>query len=60
MYSIIYSSGGEVRNSGIFAGISEVGIEFVMKERIVRGLFLFNQQAIRNVVLGGFGAGVFR
>jgi len=31
-----------------------------MKERMVRVLFLFNQQGIRNVVLGIFGAGVFR
>jgi uncharacterized protein (TIGR02452 family) len=54
---------GEVRNSWYcyFAGIGdEVTIEAEMRERMARILFLFDQQGIRNVVLGSFGTGVFR
>jgi len=41
---------------------SDVGarIEGVMRERMARILFLFEQQGLRNVVLGSFGTGVFR
>ena len=35
-------------------------IEGVMRERMARILFLFEQQGIRNIVLGSFGTGVFR
>lgn len=41
---------------------SDVGarIESVMRERMARILFLFEQQGLRNIVLGSFGTGVFR
>ena len=41
---------------------SDVGarIEGVMRERMARILFLFEQQGLRNIVLGSFGTGVFR
>ncbi|KAH9966277.1 hypothetical protein BJV74DRAFT_869526 [Russula compacta] len=35
-------------------------IEGVMRERMARILFLFEQQGLRNIVLGSFGTGVFR
>lgn len=35
-------------------------IEGTMRERMARILFLFEQQGIRNIVLGSFGTGVFR
>ena len=35
-------------------------IESVMRERMARILFLFEQQGLRNIVLGSFGTGVFR
>jgi uncharacterized protein (TIGR02452 family) len=42
--------------------VSDVGvrIESVMRERMARILFLFEQQGLRNIVLGSFGTGVFR
>jgi uncharacterized protein (TIGR02452 family) len=41
---------------------SDVGtrIESVMRERMARILFVFEQQGLRNIVLGSFGTGVFR
>jgi hypothetical protein len=60
---LVWLSIAAVRNSwhGFFAGIGEeVRIDAAMKEKMVRVLFLFNQRGIRNVVLGSFGAGVFR
>lgn len=48
---------GEVRKTGKDA---EDKIETVMKERMARVLFLFNQQGVKNVVLGSFGTGVFQ
>lgn len=41
---------------------SDVGarIESVMRERMARILFLFEQRGLRNIVLGSFGTGVFR
>ncbi|KAG2142305.1 uncharacterized protein EDB93DRAFT_613575 [Suillus bovinus] len=38
----------------------EKPIEFVMKERMARILFLFEQQGAKNLVLGSFGTGVFQ
>ncbi|KAI0254403.1 hypothetical protein BJV78DRAFT_1273944 [Lactifluus subvellereus] len=35
-------------------------IEGTMRERMARILFLFEQQGLRNIVLGSFGTGVFR
>jgi len=35
-------------------------IEGVMRERMARILLLFEQQGLRNIVLGSFGTGVFR
>jgi uncharacterized protein (TIGR02452 family) len=39
---------------------TEKEIECVMKERMARILFLFEEKGIRNLVLGSFGTGVFR
>jgi len=39
---------------------TEQEIESVMKERMARILFLFEQSGVRNLVLGSFGTGVFR
>ncbi|KAK7692313.1 hypothetical protein QCA50_003938 [Cerrena zonata] len=38
----------------------EKKIRKTMKERMARILFLFEQQGIKNIVLGSFGTGVFR
>ena len=38
----------------------EAKIQKIMRERMGRILFLFEQQGIRNIVLGSFGTGVFR
>jgi uncharacterized protein (TIGR02452 family) len=38
----------------------EKPIESVMKERMARILFLFEQQGAKNIVLGSFGTGVFQ
>ncbi|KAG0708637.1 hypothetical protein DFH29DRAFT_794953 [Suillus ampliporus] len=38
----------------------EKRIESIMKERMARILFLFEQQGARNIVLGSFGTGVFQ
>ncbi|KAG1836089.1 hypothetical protein DFJ58DRAFT_719185 [Suillus subalutaceus] len=38
----------------------EEPIESVMKERMARILFLFEQQGAKNIVLGSFGTGVFQ
>lgn len=38
----------------------EKPIEYVMKERMARILFLFEQQGAKNIVLGSFGTGVFQ
>lgn len=38
----------------------EKPIETVMKERMARILFLFEQQGAKNIVLGSFGTGVFQ
>ncbi|KAJ2930172.1 hypothetical protein H1R20_g6968, partial [Candolleomyces eurysporus] len=38
----------------------EEKIEIVMKERMGRLLYLFEQQGVRNLILGSFGTGVFR
>ncbi|KAL4079127.1 hypothetical protein J3A83DRAFT_4356108 [Scleroderma citrinum] len=35
-------------------------IEAAMRERMARILFLFEQQGVKNIVLGSFGTGVFR
>jgi uncharacterized protein (TIGR02452 family) len=48
---------GVARRAGDTA---EARIEVAMKERMARILFLFNQQGVRNLVLGSFGTGVFR
>lgn len=46
---------------GKVAGAAEeVKIEKAMKERMARILYLFEQQGVRDVVLGSFGTGVFR
>ena len=39
---------------------TERGIELVMRERMARILFLFEQHGVRNLVLGSFGTGVFQ
>ncbi|KAG1723128.1 uncharacterized protein EDB91DRAFT_184285 [Suillus paluster] len=39
---------------------TEKHIESVMKERMARILFLFEQQGAKNIVLGSFGTGVFQ
>ncbi|KII95608.1 hypothetical protein PLICRDRAFT_222654 [Plicaturopsis crispa FD-325 SS-3] len=55
---------GVVRNSlhGRTAGKekTDVRIRSVMRQRMARILFLFEQQGRRNLVLGSFGTGVFR
>ena len=46
---------------GMVAGGSVEGkIEVAMRERMARILFLFEKQAVQDVVLGSFGTGVFR
>ena len=46
---------------GMMAGNSVEGqIETTMRERMARILFLFEQQAVQDVVLGSFGTGVFK
>lgn len=52
---------GDVRKSapGVVSGV-EVGIEKEMTERMGRILYLFEQQGMKNIVLGTFGTGVFR
>ncbi|KAG6830635.1 hypothetical protein H0H92_015727 [Tricholoma furcatifolium] len=39
---------------------TEEKIERVMKERMARILFLFEQQGVKHIVLGSFGTGVFQ
>lgn len=54
---------GVVRKSffGQVAGKNVEGqIERVMRERMARSLFLFEQQGVPNLVLGSFGTGVFQ
>ncbi|EIN06750.1 hypothetical protein PUNSTDRAFT_145255 [Punctularia strigosozonata HHB-11173 SS5] len=54
---------GVARNTlfGRVGGQSEEArIAEAMKERMARILFLFEQQGVRNVVLGSFGTGVFK
>jgi hypothetical protein len=38
----------------------EAEIEHVMKERMARVLYLFENQGVRNLILGSFGTGVFQ
>jgi uncharacterized protein (TIGR02452 family) len=38
----------------------ESDLEVAMKERMARVLYAFEQKAVRNLVLGSFGTGVFR
>jgi len=38
----------------------ENDLDAAMKERMARILYLFEQQGVRNLVLGSFGTGVFR
>jgi uncharacterized protein (TIGR02452 family) len=46
---------------GLIGGKDEEGkIETAMRERMARILFLFEQQGVKNLVLGSFGTGVFR
>ncbi|KAG1824416.1 uncharacterized protein BJ212DRAFT_1566252 [Suillus subaureus] len=52
-------------SAAVNAGDSELAeiekpIESVMKERMARILFLFEQQGAKNIVLGSFGTGVFQ
>ncbi|KAG6919320.1 hypothetical protein DXG01_007453 [Tephrocybe rancida] len=52
---------GVVRKSGqLSAKATEEKIERVMKERMGRILFLFEQQGAKHIVLGSFGTGVFQ
>jgi uncharacterized protein (TIGR02452 family) len=53
---------GEVRKTitvPVRSGL-EVGIEKEMTERMGRILFVFEQERVRNIILGTFGTGVFR
>jgi len=54
---VLVSNAGVARRAGEGA---EAQIEAAMKERRARVLFLFNQEGVKNVVLGSFGTGVFR
>jgi uncharacterized protein (TIGR02452 family) len=51
---------GVVRRGFVDGKDDEGKIEKAMKERMARILFLFEQQGVKNVVLGSFGTGVFR
>ncbi|KAF8154074.1 hypothetical protein B0H34DRAFT_661408 [Crassisporium funariophilum] len=53
---------GEIRKAanGAVSSGTEVGIEKEMAERMGRILYLFEQQGVRNIILGTFGTGVFR
>ena len=53
---------GELRKTisvPVLSGL-EVGIEKEMTERMGRILFVFEQERVRNIILGTFGTGVFR
>ena len=53
---------GEVRKTitvSVRSGL-EVGIEKEMKERMGRILYVFEQEGVRNIILGTFGTGVFK
>jgi uncharacterized protein (TIGR02452 family) len=52
---VVHERAGDRASSDVAAQI-----EGTMRERMARILFLFEQQGIRNIVLGSFGTGVFR
>ena len=51
---------GVARRTQVAGESVEGKIEVAMRERMARILFLFEKQAVQDVVLGSFGTGVFR